>query len=72
MSAGSRYWNLIRIDAHRGCKSEEIHSAKAFFQEQFPQFVSGINLPDLDIQRQFWHWFRGQQLDGETFKQNLA
>ena len=72
MSAASRYWNLIRIDAHRGYKREEIPEAKAFFLAHFPQFASGHDVPELVIQRQLWHWVRGEELDGDISKQILA
>lgn len=72
MSAASRYWNLIRIDAHRGYKREEIPEAKAFFLAHFPQFASGHDVPELFIQRQLWHWVRGEECDGDTCRQTLA
>lgn len=72
MSAASRYWNLIRIDAHRGYKCEEIPQAKAFFLDHFPQFASGHDVPELVIQRQLWHWVRGEECDGDTSRQTLA
>jgi hypothetical protein len=72
MSAASSYWNLIMIDARGGCKREEIPDAKAFFSEQFPEFVSRSTVPDLVVQRQLLTWVRGEDLDGNPAKQTLA
>jgi hypothetical protein len=72
MNAASRYWNLIRIDAQRGCKREEIPEAKAFFLQHFPEFAAGQKVPELVIQRRLWHWVRGEETDGDTAKASLA
>jgi hypothetical protein len=70
--ASSRYWTLIRIDARRGCKREEIASAKVFFWEHFPDFASGQDVPEQTIQCQLLRWVRGEELEGDASKQTLA
>jgi len=72
MSAVSRYWRLIRIDAAGNRKAEEIALAKAFFLSRFPQFASGGNLPDAGVQRQLLSWFRSNLPETDISNQNLA
>jgi hypothetical protein len=52
MTAASRYWKLVRLDARGRRKVEEIVSAKAFFQQQFPELATQMDVPDAVIQRQ--------------------
>jgi hypothetical protein len=52
MTAASRYWKLVRLDATGRRKVEEIVSAKAFFGQQFPDLATGSDVPDTVIQRQ--------------------
>ncbi|MBF2020049.1 MAG: hypothetical protein IGR93_08100 [Hydrococcus sp. C42_A2020_068] len=52
MGAASRYWRLARLDATGRRKVEEIASAKAFFQQQFPELATQVDVADSIIQRQ--------------------
>ena len=72
MSTASRYWTFIRIAVHHGCKTEEIQEAKAFFQEQFPEFTSGQDVPERLIQRKLLQTIRGEELDGDSSQSTLA
>jgi hypothetical protein len=58
MSAASRYWTIVKIDAAGKRKIEEIPSAKAFFLASFPDFTPQSEVPDTPIQRQLLHWMR--------------
>jgi hypothetical protein len=58
MSAASRYWTLIRIDASGRRISEALTSAKAFFLASFPDYVPQSEVPDALIQRQLLHWMK--------------
>jgi hypothetical protein len=58
MSAASRYWTLVRIDAAGKRKIEEIAPAKAFFLSSFPEIVAQRQVPDASIQRQLWQWMK--------------
>jgi hypothetical protein len=58
MSAASRYWTLVRIDAAGKRKIEEIPPAKAFFLSSFPEIVAQSQVPDASIQRQLWQWMK--------------
>ena len=64
MSAASRYWTMIKIDATGKRKIEEIAAAKAFFSASFPEFAPKSEVPDAQIQRQLLHWM------GEANQQN--
>ena len=58
MTAASRYWTLLRIDAAGKRKIEEITSAKTFFLAAFPDCSDGGEVPDAQIQRQLCYWMR--------------
>lgn len=58
MSAASRYWTLIRIDASGRRISEPLASAKAFFLASFPDYLPQSEVPDALIQRQLLHWMK--------------
>lgn len=58
MSAASRYWQLIRLDAAGKRVADEIVSAKAFFTQAFPQYLTGEDVPDTDIHRQLLQWWK--------------
>lgn len=58
MSAASRYWTLVRIDAAGNRRIEEIAPAKAFFLASFPEFVTQREVPDSLVQRQLLSWMR--------------
>lgn len=68
MSAASRYWILVRIDAAGKRRIEEIAAAKAFFLTSFPEFGIRSEVPDALIQRQLLHW----KQDGSQDKCFLA
>ncbi|HBB36136.1 MAG TPA: hypothetical protein DDZ80_17610 [Cyanobacteria bacterium UBA8803] len=57
MSAASRYWTMIGIDASGGRKIEEIGPAKVFFLAAFPEFSIRSEVPDALVQRQLLYWF---------------
>lgn len=71
MGAASRYWRLVRLDA-TGRRIEEIISAKAFFQQQFPELAGQMDVPDALIQRRLLHLHRdsSEALGGDA-KSNL-
>lgn len=52
MGTAWRYWTHVRLEASGKLKRQEIASAKAFFQQQFPDYVEAEEPPDLLIQRQ--------------------
>ena len=58
MSAASRYWRAIAINAAGGHKIDEIPSARAFFLISFPEFTVRSEVPDTLVQRQLVHWMR--------------
>ncbi len=58
MSAASRYWTFVRIDAAGERNIEEIAPAKAFFLASFPEFVTQGELSDIWVQRQLLSWMR--------------
>jgi hypothetical protein len=58
MSAASKYWTLVRIDAAGKRKIEEIAAVKGFFLSSFPEFTAQSEVPDALIQRQLLHWMR--------------
>jgi hypothetical protein len=51
MDTMSRYWWLVRLDASGKKIVEEIVSAKAFFQQQFPVVDQSLALTDSQIQQ---------------------
>ncbi|GAB4383127.1 MAG: hypothetical protein Kow00121_44530 [Elainellaceae cyanobacterium] len=63
MGSASHYWRLIRIDATGQRKVEDLAIAKAFFRQQFPQWVETTEVPDGDIQRELLQ--RVRQATGE-------
>ena len=52
VTAASKYWQLVRLEATGRSKVEEIVSAREFLQKQFPELSSQIEVPDTVIQRQ--------------------
>ena len=54
MGSALRYWCWARLDSGGRRQVEEIPTAKAFFQQQFPQLVNS-EVPDGVIQRQLVH-----------------
>ncbi|HEY9611800.1 hypothetical protein [Allocoleopsis sp.] len=58
MSAASRYWRMVKIDAAGKRTIEEVPSAKTFFLASFPEFMPQSEVPDALIQRQLLHWMR--------------
>ncbi len=72
MSAASRYWTLVRIDAAGKRKIEEIAQAKAFFLGSFPEFMPRSEVPDALIQRQLLHWMREAKGQSDANKRFLS
>jgi len=72
MSAASKYWTFIRIDAALRRKSSEIAEARAFFLAQFPEFASAVKVPESLIQRRLLHWYRNEEAVEDTAKPTLA
>jgi hypothetical protein len=58
MSAASRYWTLIRIDAAGKRKIEPIESAKVFFLDSFGECIPTREVSDSLIQSQLLHWMK--------------
>lgn len=58
MSAASKYWTLVRIDAAGKRQIEVIPPAKTFFLASFPEFMPQSEVPDTLIQRQLLSWMR--------------
>ncbi|MDY7024262.1 MAG: hypothetical protein SWJ54_23420, partial [Cyanobacteriota bacterium] len=52
MNSASRYWYWVRLNTGGQRQVEEIPTAKAFFQEQFPQLINSEEVPDTAIQGQ--------------------
>jgi len=72
MSAASRYWTLVRIDAAGKRKIEEIAQAKAFFLGSFPEFMPRSEVPDALLQRQLLHWMREAKGQSDANKRFLS
>ncbi|KKD38089.1 hypothetical protein [Limnoraphis robusta] len=51
MGSTLRYWCWVRLDGGGKRQVEEISSAKAFFQQQFPEWIDKQDVPDAAIQR---------------------
>jgi len=66
MSAASRYWKLVKIDAAGGRKIEEIADVKEFFISSFPELMAQSEVSDALIQRQLLHWMREGNLEGTS------
>ncbi len=71
MSAASKYWTLVRIDATGGRKLQVIASAKAFFASAFPD-AERFEVPDKLIQRQLLHWMHEENPTQEPERSLLA
>jgi hypothetical protein len=59
MGTAWRYWTHVRLEASGRVKRLEIEPAKAFFRQQFPDYVEADDLPDLLIQRQLVNLMHG-------------
>lgn len=66
MSAASRYWKLVKIDAAGGRKIEEIADVKEFFISSFPELMAQSEVSDALIGRQLLHWMREGNLEGTS------
>ncbi|MFB8788078.1 MAG: hypothetical protein U7123_04355 [Potamolinea sp.] len=66
MSAASRYWKLVKIDAAGGRKIEEIADAKQFLLSSFPEFIAQSEVPDALIQRKLMYLMREGNLEGTS------
>lgn len=51
MGVGSRYWQLVKIDAAGRRQIQEITPAKGFFLEMFPTATVNDDLPDAEINK---------------------
>lgn len=58
MSTASKYWTLVKLEGSGRLKRFEIISAKAFFQQAFPECLSQTQIQDVQIQKQLLHWIR--------------
>ncbi|MDY6804278.1 MAG: hypothetical protein SXA11_10790 [Cyanobacteriota bacterium] len=69
MGTPSRYWLFASINAAVGeCQIQTLEDAKAFFRQQFPQFVGSSDVPDKEIQCQLM--LLCQSGDEETKRQS--
>ncbi len=51
MGSTLRYWCWVRLDGGGQRRVEEVPTAKAFFQQQFPEWIDQQDVPDAAIQR---------------------
>ena len=51
MKTASKYWHLVSLDSSGKLKITEISPAKKFFQQQFPNWLDGKAISDLEVQR---------------------
>lgn len=66
MNAASKYWKLTKINANGHSRTEEILQVKAFFQQQFPQFVNQVDLMNAPIQKHLWQICQDSTLGDRT------
>ncbi|MGL5083063.1 MAG: hypothetical protein ACRC8A_16375 [Microcoleaceae cyanobacterium] len=60
MGSALRYWQWVRLNGAGDRQQEEIPEAKAFFGQQFSEWVDSDKVPDAAIQRQLIDWFRSE------------
>ena len=58
MSTASKYWTLVKLEGSGRLKRCEISSAKAFFQQAFPNCLNQTQVQDVQIQKQLLQWMR--------------
>jgi hypothetical protein len=63
MSAASRYWKIVKIDATGGIKIQEIAAAKEFFLASFPELMTQSEVQDVIVQRQLMQWMKESNLE---------
>ena len=61
MGSASRYWRFVRIDAAGKRRIDSLAPVKTFFQQQFADSISQLNVSDEDIQRRLVTWMRGDE-----------
>ncbi|MUG91338.1 hypothetical protein F7734_02075 [Scytonema sp. UIC 10036] len=54
----SKYWVLVGLNSFGKCQTKEMTDNKAFFQQQFLEFVEAEDAAHRNIQRQLMHWFQ--------------
>jgi hypothetical protein len=64
MSAASRYWKIVKIDAAGSYKIQEIAVAKEFFLASFPELLIQSEVQDAIVQRQLLQWMKESKLQG--------
>ncbi len=73
MGSALRYWHWVRVNGEGKRQVEEIPTAKAFFQQQFPQFMNtNEKIPDAAIQRQLMDLMGFQPTSEQSQTQYLA
>ncbi|MGB3535268.1 MAG: hypothetical protein WBA13_17345 [Microcoleaceae cyanobacterium] len=60
MGSAWRYWHLVRLNGSGGRQDIEIPTAKAWFQQQFPQLRDLDTVPDTVVQRQLMNLISSQ------------
>ncbi|WP_413168098.1 CHASE2 domain-containing protein [Capilliphycus salinus ALCB114379] len=60
MGSALLYWCWVRLNTGGKRQVEEIPTAKAFFQQQFPHFSDRDDIPDTAIQKQLVNLMRSQ------------
>lgn len=58
MNAVERYWTFVGLDSAGRYRRKPVPSAKAFFEQAFPQFIEATEIPHAAIQRQLIQWVR--------------
>ncbi len=56
MGIASKYWRQIKINSSGSCQILEIAEAKQFFTSNFPEYLAGSDVSDINIQRQLLEW----------------
>ncbi len=75
MGSACRYWTHLRLEASGSLREREIAAAKAFFQQQFPDWIEADEIPDLQVQRQLVKLMRSAsptEVDPNQSSANLA
>lgn len=72
MSAASRYWRFVRIDGTGRDETIAIEQLRAFFQQQFPEFIHLEDLPDVEVQRRLLDLYREVEAVGDATISHLA
>lgn len=70
MGAAWRYWTHIRLEASGHLKKQEVTVIKAFFQQQFPEWIEA-EAPDLLLQTKLVEMMRSTSGAGEGAVQSI-